>query len=127
MVLTRKQMLDISECIRRIKEKNITCSISLKYRILKIEQAMSTEVALTKQLIDELILKYAEVDEKGNPIIENGGVSIKKDEIAEVQQEISDFYEITCSIPDTYFTIEELETLELDWKEAESLLPLVKN
>lgn len=127
MVLTRKQMLDISECIRRIKEKNITCSISLKYRILKIEQAMSTEVALTKQLIDELILKYAEVDEKGNPIIENGGVSIKKDEVAEVQQEISDFYEITCSIPDTYFTIEELETLELDWKEAESLLPLVKN
>ena len=88
---------------------------------------MSTEVALTKQLIDELILKYAEVDEKGNPIIENGGVSIKKDEVAEVQQEISDFYEITCSIPDTYFTIEELETLELDWKEAESLLPLVKN
>lgn len=127
MVLTRKQMLDISECIRWIKEKNITCSISLKYRILKIEQAMSTEVALTKQLIDELILKYAEVDEKGNPIIENGGVSIKKDEVAEVQQEISDFYEITCSIPDTYFTIEELETLELDWKEAESLLPLVKN
>lgn len=127
MVLTRKQMLDISECIRRIKEKNITCSISLKYRILKIEQAMSTEVALTKQLIDELILKYAEVDEKGNPIIENGGVSIKKDEVAEVQQEISDFYEITCSISDTYFTIEELETLELDWKEVESLLPLVKN
>lgn len=127
MVLTRKQMLDIGECIRRIKEKNITCSISVKYRILKIEQVMSGEIELTKQLIDELILKYAEVDENDNPIIVDGGVTVKKEQLTEVRKEISEFYEITCSIPDTYFTLEELETLELDWKEMESLLPLVKN
>lgn len=127
MLLNRQQVLDIGECIKRIKNKNVECSIELKYKILKIEKSMEEEISLTKQLIDELILKYAELSPEGNPIVnEQGGVSIKKECVQELQEELNKFYKIDSQFPDIYFSIEELEGLQLDWQELECFLPLVK-
>lgn len=126
MIITREQVLKLGNIIKKIKEKNCSCHINVKYKVLKIEQIIKEEFEIASVLLDDIGLKYAELNEELQPKTKDGGLVIKKDKILDLQQEVKDFQKMEIQLPDFYFTIDELEELNLSFKELESFVPLIK-
>ena len=58
--------------------------------------------------------------------IKTGGIKIKEGYQSECQKKIQEFNQLDVTIPDVYFTIEELESLNLTLFELEVLEPFIK-
>ena len=126
MIVTREQLLKIGKLIHDIKLKNLKCNINLKYKILKLENIIKEEFEMTNILLNDLSLKYAELDDNKEPIIKDGGIKIITEQIINLQQELSDFYKATIQLPDYYFSLDELEELNLDWEKTEAFIPFIR-
>ena len=127
MIITRKQILQLGHFINKIKQENIKGNLNTKYKILKIGQLINQEFEISTILLDDIILKYAELNENLQPKInDNGGILIKSDKIAELQKDIEDFQKMEIQISDFYFSIDELEELELSFEELEYFMPFIK-
>lgn len=127
MIITRKQILQLGHFINKIKQENIKCNLNTKYKILKIGQLINQEFEISTILLEDITLKYAELNENLQPKInDNGGILIKSDKIAELQKDIEDFQKMEIQISDFYFSIDELEELELSFEELEYFMPFIK-
>lgn len=127
MIITRKQILQLGHFINKIKQENIKCNLNTKYKILKIGQLINQEFEISTILLEDITLKYAELNENLQPKInDNGGILIKSDKIAELQKDIEDFQNMEIQISDFYFSIDELEELELSFEELEYFMPFIK-
>jgi len=74
-----------------------------------------------------LLKRYAEVDENGKFITsEDGGVKIKDGEIAEFGIKLMELKYRRVQLPDIYFSLDELEPLNLSLGQLELLIPLIK-
>ena len=60
---------------------------------------------MTNILLNDLSLKYAELDDNKEPIIKDGGIKIITEQIINLQQELSDFYKAAIQLPDYYYVI----------------------
>lgn len=127
MLLTRNQILSLGYLIKEIKTNNLECSITTKYKLLKLESSLKEEFELTHQLLSELSLKYAEKDDKNNIITLNGGIKIQKGRVEQMKNELEEFEKGTVILPEIYFTIEELDGLNLSWAAMENLMPFIKS
>lgn len=126
MILTREQVLAVGYLIINIKEKNNKCNINLKYKILKLESILKEEFEITSLLLNDLTLKYAELNENEQPIIKDGGVKIIEEKALDLKKELAEFKNATIQIPEIYFSTDELEELDLSWNELSSLMPFIK-
>ena len=127
MIITRKQILQLGHFINKIKQKNIKCSLNTKYKILKIGQLINQEFEISTILLDDITLRYAELNENLQPKINNeGGILINPDQVIELQRDIEDFQKMEIQISDFYFSIDELEELELSFEELEYFMPFIK-
>ena len=101
-------------------------SIEAQYKILKLKKFLEQEVEIYIQQLSSL-QDFFEKDENGNPIEMNGGIKIKTEFITECNEKISEINNTEISIPDIYFTLEELAPLDLSLGELELLEPFIKN
>ena len=63
----------------------------------------------------------------GNPVInEQGGYKIQQNKMAECYFLMTQMNNLDVQIPDIYFTLDELEKLDLSLEEMETLLPFIK-
>lgn len=128
MILTRNQILKIGEYIKNIKNQNKNCGITVKYKLLKIEQFLTKEIEDSNYLLNEIIYKYAQKDDEGNILQDpnNEGIILNPETIKEAQKDLQEFYDLTANCPDFFFTFDELEQLELSWQELEAFMPFIK-
>ena len=110
------------------KLKSQTFSIQTQYKFIKINKVIQTELEIRQEQEHELILNYAERDENGTPIaLPNGGIKIKKELYQQCLDKVNELNTITITLPDIYFSLEELEKLELTLGELELLEPFIKD
>lgn len=127
MLITRKELLQIGYFIKSIKEKGTNCEINTKYKLLKLERLLKDEFEITNMLLNELSLKYIELDEKGQPIVnEEGAMKIQSDKTFQLNKELAEFYTFKIQIPEFFFSLDEFEKTEVSWEELESLIPFIK-
>lgn len=127
MLITRKELLQIGYFIKSIKEKGTNCEINTKYKLLKLERLLKDEFEITNMLLNELSLKYIELDEKGQPIVnEEGAMKIQSDKTFQLNKELAEFYTFKIQIPEFFFSLDEFEKTEVSWEELESLMPFIK-
>lgn len=127
MLITRKELLQIGYFIKSIKEKGTNCEINTKYKLLKLERLLKDEFEITNMLLNELSLKYVELDEKGQPIVnEEGAMKIQSDKAFQLNKELAEFYTFKIQIPEFFFSLDEFEKTEVSWEELEALMPFIK-
>ena len=125
MIYSTEKLKDLSTIIDKIKEK--TFDINTQYKFIKISKAIKEE----KDYVNEqqfLILKqYAERDDTGKFVTrEDGGFKIRKECIQECRLKIIEMNNRQFSLPDIYFSLEELEPLGLTFGELQLLDPFIK-
>ena len=127
MLITRKELLQIGYFIKSIKEKGTNCEINTKYKLLKLERLLKDEFEITNMLLNELSLKYIELDEKGQPIVnEKGAMKIQSDKTFQLNKELAEFYTFKIQIPEFFFSLDEFGKTEVSWEELEALIPFIK-
>ena len=87
--------------------------VSLAGKFLRLSDDLQKENNYIDKQRRDIILRHAEKNENGNPVIEDNNVRIKKDEIEQTQIELNELSELEVEIPDRMITEEELEDSNL--------------
>ena len=125
MLIKRNQISQILNIIENNKNKRF--DINTQYKMLLIKKKIKEDLELVEEQYQILLNLYGEVNEEGEFIkTEDGGIKIKEGYQSECQKKIQEFNQLDVTIPDVYFTIEELESLNLTLFELEVLEPFIK-
>lgn len=125
MLIKRNQLTHILNIIENNKDKQF--NINTQYKMLLIKKKIKEDFDLIEEQYQLLLNLYGEKAEDGNFIkTKDGGIKIKESYQNECYEKIKEFNQLEVSIPDIYFTIEELEPLNLTFFELEVLEPFIK-
>lgn len=118
MKINRSQIHLLYEILTNF-QKDESLPILTKYKTIKLLQALEQEYIYNTELLKQFATKYGE-------ITENGEIFIKKEFLEVAQKELEDYNASEIELPDYQFTIEELSTVKINWRDMEVLIPLIK-
>ena len=97
------------------------------YKFMKLLKAIETEETFFNEKMRDIIFEFGKKDENGQPIfLENGNVEIIEGKEVECNERVRELEDIEVDIPDTKFTLEELEVLELSPRDIYALDPVIE-
>ena len=97
------------------------------YKFMKLLKAIEEEETFFNEKMRDIIFEFGKKDENGQPIfLENGNVEIIEGKEAECNDRVRELEDIEVDIPDTKFTLEELEVLELSPRDVYALDPVIE-
>lgn len=126
MILKSDNLHALKQLITKIKMLNF--SIQTQYKFLKISKVVDEELEIYNEQKESLIQSYAEFDENGQIIVsQQGGVKIKEEYLQECISKVNEINALQITFPDIYFSLDELEPLNLTLGELELLEPFIKD
>lgn len=97
-------------------------SPKLSYKIFKLCKAIEEEEVFFNKSRQEIINKYAERDDEGQMASSKEGfVQIRESEKDIAQAELNELLEIEVDLPDTKFTLDELDSLRFSVQEMAAI------
>ena len=125
MICSTERLKELSKIIGKIKEK--TFDINTQYKFIKISKVIREEEELVNEQQFLLLKQYAKKNDDGQFIInKDGGFKIKEECIEECGLKIMEINNRQITLPDIYFSLDELEPLGLTLGELELLEPFIK-
>lgn len=125
MICSTERLKELSKIIDKIKEK--TFDINTQYKFIKISKVIREEEELVNEQQFLLLKQYAEKNEDGQFIVnKDGGFKIKEECVEECGLKIMEMNNRQITLPDIYFSLDELEPLGLTLGELELLEPFIK-
>lgn len=124
MLIKRKFIIPINLLFEAKSKLNF--SIETQYKIIKIKKILINEIEIYKEQINSFN-DFFEKDENGNLIQNEKGIKIKDNCIKECQQKIFELDNSEIQLPDLFFSLDELEPLNLTLEELELFEPFIKN
>lgn len=125
MICSTERLKELSKIIGKIKEK--TFDINTQYKFIKISKVIREEEELVNEQQFLLLKQYAEKNEDGQFIVnKDGGFKIKEECVEECGLKIMEINNRQITLPDIYFSLDELEPLGLTLGELELLEPFIK-
>lgn len=96
-------------------------SAKLAYKMMKFVKSTSDDVAFYDEKIKEIIMKYAEKDDNGEIINDNGNIKLVKGTANDCQKEINAVVDVDIDKPQVGFFLSELNELKLSATEMFAL------
>ena len=125
MKIKRINCLKIVELTNKLKNKIF--NIETQYKLLLINKQCKQEEEIYNEQLSLIIEKHAEREAKGSYIYnDQGAIKIKTEYKNDCLNLTSQLEMVEVTMPDIYFTIDELESLELSLLELEILEPFIK-
>lgn len=125
MICSTERLKELSKIIGKIKEK--TFDINTQYKFIKISKVIREEEELVNEQQFLLLKQYAEKNDDGQFIVnKDGGFKIKEECVEECGLKIMEINNRQITLPDIYFSLDELEPLGLTLGELELLEPFIK-
>ena len=91
------------------------------FKIGKILKRVNEEMTDFNKIREKMIYKYAEIDEAGEIIVENGNIKIKPEKFDSFQKELEDLLSLKINIEGEKIPIEWLGDLKITPKEIIAL------
>lgn len=124
MLIKRDKIVELNNIFERIN--NTQFNINTQYKLLKIKKTIEEENEIYIQQLQTLKQFFLK-DENGNPIMnQDGGYAIDSSKVEECNKIVNEINAIQIQVPDMYFSLEELEPLQLTFSELEALDPFIK-
>lgn len=129
MKLTLQQVEQAYLACQKIKDEKL--GVSLAFRLLKLYNDLETEIKNIDNFRRDIILKYCDKDENGNPKTvqtEQGeGISINPDYQIKAQAELNELFATEIDIKDYCFGIDEFKNISISLSELSGFLPFIKD
>lgn len=125
MLISREDAFNTYQTILNIKNKEM--NIQIQYKLIKIKKAIEKEKELYSEQLFSRCENLFEKNEKGEFLTnQEGGYKIKDDKLEECNYIIKELNKLKVQLPDIFFSIEELELLNLNFEELETLIEFIK-
>lgn len=125
MMIKRKNIDKINQLFNRLSNERF--DIKLQYKLIKIKKAIQEEADIYQEQLFKNCSPFFELDENGQPIVNSdGGFKIQEQYIVKCNNILRDLNKLDVQIPDIYFSIDELEPLNLTFGELEILMPFIQ-
>ena len=126
--------MKFSEAFQVLEIRNLLVDqklpIKVSYKFNRFFNELENEIKFFNSTLQNLIEKYGEKDNEGNFVYtdDKQGIKIQEDKYQECMSAINDLNELEVSL--TYipeFTLDELDSLNLEMKYVNLLLPYIKD
>ena len=124
MIIKLKQIPFLDQLLKSYFPQKL--NITLQYKLAKLHNALIPEVEFYQTQFNKISENF-EKDENGNIVNENGLFKIKKENAEKVFPQIEELDNLEISIPDIYFSLDELEPLNLTLEQMTYFEPFIKN
>lgn len=126
MQLKMQDILGFSACYESIKAQKLPMKVA--YRLAQLAKAADSEMQFYRDKLQAIVMEYGEMDSNGQPVpTEDGeGIKLKPGTEAACYKAMQELQEVDINMPDIFFTLEELDTIELSAIEISTLLPFIK-
>lgn len=126
MKLTMTEGLQFVELYNKIK--NMSLPIKVAFTLNKIYKEMENDINFYNEKLGEIIQKYGQKDEDGNPVFSSDGTMIEiipelREECMEKQKEINS---LEIEVSEYSININDLEKIDLTVSELSVLMPFIK-
>lgn len=102
----------VTNLLNRIFAANLP--VKTAYKLSKIQKAIGVEAERYHSLRIGVVKKYAEVDEKGELIVnETGNAKISDENVPLLIAELDELHNLDVDMPDLIISIDDLEKVEL--------------
>lgn len=108
--------------------KNMKFPLKTAYKLNKLITQVNNEISFYQQKFSEIINEFGKRDENGEFIYSQDGSSIEivEGRQTECQEKVNELQNLEAEIQDIFFTIDELDGLNLTLYEMNCLLPFIK-
>lgn len=145
--MKKEELLKLNIFLNSDKVKGIKNYPLFSYIVKKAKDLMEIEVSALKDITkefetdrDAIYFKYAEKDDKGNPIVSDNKLKIPKESFESIKKDLNDLMETHKKALETFdkvikeesdvalpkINVSELKGLELTTEEIEVLYPMLK-
>lgn len=124
MIINRINLTKLTEIFKKVED--VKFNINTQYKLLKMKKSIEEEEQIYIQQLN-VLKEFCLKDDDGNFIQDdNGGYKIDDTKKEQCAQLIAEINTLQIQVPDMYFSLEELEPLNLTFKELEALEPFIK-
>lgn len=101
--------------------------IKLAFKFLKLFGNLEKERTFYEEKFNKILETYAEQNEDGTLKLteDKNGVQIRKDSLVECKKAMDELNELTITLPDIKFKLEELEPINLKLDDLALLMPFI--
>lgn len=123
MKIKKNDMISIINLINKMK--NRIFNVETQYKLLKLKRKLQEEQITYEQEINDLS-QFIE-RENGKYIKDrNGGYKIYAEKQVECEEFVKRLNSLEVQLPEIYFSLDELENLQLSLEDLEILMPFIK-
>jgi len=99
----------------------------LAFKFLKLFGNLEKEKTFYEEKFNKILETYAEQNEDGTLKLteDKNGVQIRKDSLVECKKAMDELNELTITLPDIKFKLEELEPINLKLEDLALLMPFI--
>lgn len=125
MNLKISQVMEFHAVYSTLKEQEMP--IKLAYRLNQIEEICEKKVIFYETKMRDIITRYSEKDNDGNPVFleDNKSIKILPEHVQECTEKIQELAELDVDLPDIKFTLDQLDELKLSVLEVKALMPFI--
>jgi hypothetical protein len=126
MTLKMYQIIDFSSFFEKVKSQKLPFKTS--YRLTLLSQEVQKHIDFYQENFRNLLMEYSKKDEEGNPIsTEDGqGVLLVEETMNEAYVKLAELRELDVELPDTKFSIDDFDKIELSPEEMMIIMPFIE-
>lgn len=126
MTLKMYEITDLPAFFNKVKSQKLPFKTA--YKVALFSQEVQRHIDFYQESFRNLLNEYGKKDEDGNvmPTEDGQGVILAEETINEAYQKLAELRELDVELPDTKFSVEEFDKIELAPEELISIMPFIE-
>ena len=110
------------------KMKSQKLPFKTSYKLTLLAQEIQKHVDFYQEQFRNLIMEYSKKDEQGNPLPtkDGQGVLLAEETMSEAYAKLSELHDIDVELPDTKFSVDDFDKVELSPEEMLVIMPFIE-
>lgn len=126
MTLKMYEITDFPSFFTKVKSQKL--SFKVAYKLTLLTKEIEKHIEFYQESFRNLLLEYSKKDEQGNPVsTEDGqGVLLKEETMTEAYQKLGELRELDVELPDTKFSPNDFDSVEISAEEMMVIMPFIE-
>ena len=126
MILKMHQLIDFPSFYTKVKSQKLPFKIS--YKIALLANEVQKHIDFYQENFRNLLIEYSKKDEQGNPVsTEDGqGVLLTEETMQEAYTKLNELRELDVELPDTKFSPDDFDGIEISPEEMILIMPFIE-
>jgi hypothetical protein len=125
MILKMYQIVDFSSFFVKVKSQKLPFKTA--YRLTLLAQEVQKHLDFYQESFRGLLTEYGKKDENGNvmPTEDGQGVLLIEETTTEAYQKLAELRELDVELPDTKFSVDDFDNVEITAEEMLIIMPFI--